>query len=98
MPRGRGWPKPGRLPVNVRFGEPVRPEDGELPPDFAARMRAALELLLEEDRTTWYEALKRDATGDLTPATGPKAAAWRRIWDAGEPVADPVHARRAWPR
>lgn len=97
MPRGRGWPAPGRKPVRVRFGEPVSPAEGELAPDFATRMRGALELLLEEDRTTWYEAMKRDARGERASAGGPQAARWRRIWEAGEPVADPL-ARRAWPR
>lgn len=98
MPRGRGWPAPGRKPVHVRFGRPVVPFPDELPPDFAARMRGELELLLEEDRTSWYEALKREARGELTAGAGPGGATWRRIWDAGEPVRDPALARRAWPR
>jgi 1-acyl-sn-glycerol-3-phosphate acyltransferase len=97
MPRGRGWPSPGRKPVHVRFGDAIRPEDSEDPATFSARMKHALTMLVEEDRTTWWDALRnqsRDALRDPRGQAG--AARWRRIWDASEPVHAP--SRRAWPR
>ncbi len=38
-PRGRNWPKPGRLPVGVVFSEPMRAEPGESAVAFTARIR-----------------------------------------------------------
>lgn len=42
-PRGSRWPKPGRLPVGVVFGAPLRAEPGESAMAFTARIRAAIE-------------------------------------------------------
>jgi len=42
-PRGSSWPKPGRLPVGVVFGAPMRPEPGETAVAFTARIRAEVE-------------------------------------------------------
>lgn len=95
MPRGRGWPAPGRRPVHVRFGDPLEPRQGEPIPEFTARMHAALALLLEEDRTTWYAAMRRSASGALSPGGDATAARWRRVWEASEPVGG--DRRRAWP-
>ncbi|TDC16982.1 lysophospholipid acyltransferase family protein, partial [Kribbella albertanoniae] len=33
MPRGRSWPVPGRPTVAVRYGDPIRPAEGESPRD-----------------------------------------------------------------
>jgi 1-acyl-sn-glycerol-3-phosphate acyltransferase len=41
-PRGSNWPKPGRLPVGVVFGEPMRAEEGETAAAFTARVRAEI--------------------------------------------------------
>jgi len=49
-PRGSSWPRPGRLPVGVAFGDPMRPEPGETPLDFSARLRA--EILRLKDANT----------------------------------------------
>jgi 1-acyl-sn-glycerol-3-phosphate acyltransferase len=38
MPRGRNWPIPGRSPVTVVFGAPMRANEGESAEDFAARL------------------------------------------------------------
>lgn len=40
MPRGRNWPIPGRTPVTVVFGAPMRAEDGETAEDFSQRLAA----------------------------------------------------------
>ncbi len=94
MPRGRGWPAPGRKPVSVRFGRAVTPVAGESPADFNERMKTALARLLDEDRTTWWESLRREAGGQTPSPGGPEAARWRRVWEASRPVA--ASKPRAW--
>lgn len=39
-PRGSSWPKPGRLPVTVVFGDPIAPIEGETARDLTARVQA----------------------------------------------------------
>ncbi|MCS0499781.1 lysophospholipid acyltransferase family protein [Protaetiibacter mangrovi] len=41
-PRGSSWPKAGRLPVGVVFGEPMRAEPDETAVAFTARVRAEI--------------------------------------------------------
>lgn len=38
MPRGTNWPKRGRMPIDVVFGEPMRPRMEESAQDFSARL------------------------------------------------------------
>lgn len=38
-PRGAHWPRPGRLPVGVAFGDPMRPEPDETAIAFSTRLR-----------------------------------------------------------
>ena len=40
MPRGQGWPCPGRRQLTIRFGEPLRPREGESVREFAPRIKA----------------------------------------------------------
>jgi 1-acyl-sn-glycerol-3-phosphate acyltransferase len=102
MPRGRAWPMPGRPPVGVRFGPPVRPQPGEEPRELSLRLRAALDRLIDEDRTDWWSATRRAAGGRSPAATGPVAAPWRRRWLASAPVAagpepaEPGEPPRPW--
>jgi 1-acyl-sn-glycerol-3-phosphate acyltransferase len=49
-PRGANWPRPGRLPVGVVFGDPMRPEPGENAIDFTERIRQEI-LHLKEIHT-----------------------------------------------
>jgi 1-acyl-sn-glycerol-3-phosphate acyltransferase len=96
MPRGRGWPKPGRPEVHVRYGRPLQLADGEAPRDFAGRIETSVAILLDEDRTDWYAAARRAAAGTTPAASGPAVAPWRRVWEAS---ASPVSRRpkpRAW--
>ena len=81
MPKGRSWPKPGRPPISVRYGRALRPEEGETHQDLSRRMTQAIAELLDEDRTTWWESLRR-AERDETPATsGPQGPSWLRVWE-----------------
>ncbi|NPC96540.1 lysophospholipid acyltransferase family protein [Nocardioides sp. zg-DK7169] len=81
MPRGQGWPSPGRRRLTIRFGEPLRPAEGESVREFAPRVRAALAQLLDEDATTWWDARRRAADGATPDPSGPDVAPWRRVWE-----------------
>lgn len=82
MPRGRGWPRPGRFPVSVRYGEPIFPEGGEQPRQFTQRLRHGVARLWDEDESTWWESLRREGDGVTTDPGGPTAPAWRRLWES----------------
>lgn len=86
MPRGRGWPRPGRPPVRVRFGRPVRPEAGERPGDYSDRIRRALEATIHEDRAGWWRSRRDLAVGEVPGEAGPDAADWRRKWESSRPL------------
>lgn len=93
MPRGRGWPVPGRQRVSVRFGRPLHPEEGESVRDFNARLSSAVARLWNEEDLGWYEAQREPAGPAAARPSGPgKAASWRRVWEAGRPL--PRDARR----
>ena len=96
MPRGAAWPVKGRRPVNVRFGRPVRPMPGEEPSEFNDRVRAGLAVALDEESTTWWDAIRREARGETPAGSGPDAARWRRIWEASRQFERPGRAP-AWP-
>jgi len=100
MPRGQGWPSPGRRQLTVRFGEPLHPGEGEAARDFAPRIKDAVSALLDEDRSTWWEARRRAASGATPDPGGPAIAEWRRVWEQTEPVGvDPTAAPlRPWRR
>jgi len=48
MPKGRSWPKRGRPPVAVVFGEPVIASEGESAVEFTARIRERVEGLYDQ--------------------------------------------------
>lgn len=97
MPKGKAWPAAGRPAVSVRYGRPLRAEAEERASHFSERIRQALAVTLDEDRSTWYEALRRDARGEVPDPGGPEAARWRRLWESSRPV--PRAGRRsAWSR
>lgn len=104
MPRGQGWPSPGRRPVTVRYGEPLYPEPEEGTREFAVRVRAAVGALLDEDETTWWDARRRVAAGTTPDPSGPDVAEWRRVWTQSAPprvggaAARPRHRWRRPPR
>jgi 1-acyl-sn-glycerol-3-phosphate acyltransferase len=86
MPRGRGWPRKGRFPISVRYGEPVTPQEDEDTSSFALRLQGALARVWHEDESTWWEALRREHDGELTAPTGPSGPRWRRVWEATRPL------------
>ena len=53
MPKGRSWPKPGKPPVGVVFGAPLRAEEGESALSLNARIQAAVRTLKVHN----YEAI-----------------------------------------
>jgi 1-acyl-sn-glycerol-3-phosphate acyltransferase len=95
MPRGRSWPKPGRPPVRIRFGLPIRALEGERAAAFSDRLRQGLGKVLEEDHSNWWNAIRLDASGELFDPGGPQVAAWRRMWESSRPVR-PSRARSVW--
>lgn len=86
MPKGRNWPRPGRPPVTLRFGTPIYPAEGETHQGFSRRMAQAVTQLHDEDRSTWWDALKRAETGDTPSLAGPSAPDWRRRWEGSRPI------------
>ena len=97
MPRGRSWPRKGRLPLSVRFGAPLYPETGEDFRSMSRRMQQAMARLWDEDATTWYQSLRREAEGTTPSLAGPQAPTWRRVWEASRPL--PRRTRpRVWSR
>jgi len=96
MPRGRGWPIPGRPSVAVRYGDPLTPAEGESAREFAPKISAAVSALLDEESTTWYEARRRVAAGASPSQSGPDAARWRRVWESTAPIKPAGAKRRAW--
>jgi len=91
MPRGTSWPAKGRKPVTVRFGRALYPRENETATGFNQRMRAGLAITLNEDRSTWWDAIR---TGTQDDAAGPQVARWRRVWEASAPMPE---RRRAFP-
>ena len=86
MPRGRAWPRPGRLPVRVRYGPPVWPTADDDAAALTDRVRAAVSRLLDEDGTDWYASMRRAAAGATPAIEGPPVARWRRVWESTAPV------------
>lgn len=100
MPRGQGWPSRGRRQLTIRFGEPIVAGPEESVRELAPRIKDAVAALLDEDRTTWWEARRRVAAGAVPDPSGPQVAQWRRVWEQAEsPVADaPARRLTAWRR
>jgi 1-acyl-sn-glycerol-3-phosphate acyltransferase len=87
MPKGRLWPKPGRPPIRIRYGGPLRPSEGETHQAFSLRMQSAIAELFDEDRSSWWEARRRAATGATPKLSGPSGPKWRRTWEGSRDIA-----------
>ena len=97
MPRGRGWPRRGRFPISLRYGAPIAPIPGEDHKVFSARIAKAVGRLWDEDQTTWWESLKREAEGKTPLPSGPQGARWRRVWESTRSIGGGP-PDRAWTR
>jgi 1-acyl-sn-glycerol-3-phosphate acyltransferase len=86
MPKGRNWPIKGRRPVSVRYGRPIVPVEGETHQEFSRRMAQAIGELHDEDRSTWWEALKRAEAGATPSLAGPAGPGWLRKWEGSRPI------------
>ncbi|MFF0018018.1 lysophospholipid acyltransferase family protein [Streptomyces sp. NPDC005374] len=87
MPRGRGWPVPGRPRVSVRFGQPLYPQQGESAWDFSSRLSEAVARLWNEEDLGWYGAMRESQESAVARPTGSgTAASWRRIWESSRPL------------
>jgi 1-acyl-sn-glycerol-3-phosphate acyltransferase len=95
MPRGRGWPRKGRFPISVRYGPPIHAEPEEDVRGLSERMGSSIARLMDEDRTTWWESLRREATGATPSVAGPDGAKWRRVWESTAPIAN-GHRTPVW--
>jgi 1-acyl-sn-glycerol-3-phosphate acyltransferase len=93
MPRGRGWPRPGRPPISVRYGAPIHPAASESTRVFMERLTDGVASLWDEDRTTWWESLRRAAEEGTPRAGGPPGPRWLRVWEASRPLARPRRPR-----
>lgn len=96
MPRGRGWPKPGRPEVHVRYGRPVTVQTDEDARSFGTRISAASATLLDEDRSDWYGARRRAAAGETPSPAGPQVAGWRRVWESTASPRSGAGRAKAW--
>ncbi len=72
--------------MSVRYGDPVYPNEGETHQAFSVRMSQAVAVLLDEDKTTWWESLRRAEQGATPAIIGPQGPEWRRKWDGSRPV------------
>ncbi|HET9722431.1 MAG TPA: lysophospholipid acyltransferase family protein [Actinomycetota bacterium] len=95
MPKGRSWPKRGRPPIRVRYGEALIPREGESHQDLSLRMQRAIAELFDEDRTSWWEARRRAANGETPKITGPAGPTWLRVWEGSRPIRRHGH-RPTW--
>jgi 1-acyl-sn-glycerol-3-phosphate acyltransferase len=76
MPRGSGWPQPGRPRITIRYGRPLYPAEGDKAGDFRRRMAEAVARLAAEEELGWYGALRAAADGTLeVPGYGSAQAA-----------------------
>jgi 1-acyl-sn-glycerol-3-phosphate acyltransferase len=90
MPRGRGWPRPGRTRVAVRYGAPIHPQPGETPRELAPRIATAVQELIAEDATSWWAVQRGSGAAEQAPPPG----SWRRIWEQTAAPAEGGKARR----
>jgi 1-acyl-sn-glycerol-3-phosphate acyltransferase len=86
MPKGRIWPRSGRPPVTLRYGTPFWPREGDTHQDLSRRMSAAVAELFHEERTTWWEAIRRAQRGETPSLVGPLGPDWVRRWEGSRPV------------
>ncbi len=103
LAKGSGRVRPG--PTEVRFGDPLRPEEREDARRFASRIERAVAVLADEAESDWWSARVRAAAGTTTPYRGPDVSPWRRAWSLPSSADPTAHGsekaasghRRTWP-
>jgi 1-acyl-sn-glycerol-3-phosphate acyltransferase len=85
-----------RSPVQVRFGSPMRPDEGEDARRFGTRIEAAMATLADEAHTDWWSARRRGAAGTTPSPRGPAVSSWRRAWALGPPPEDEEKDEGSW--
>jgi 1-acyl-sn-glycerol-3-phosphate acyltransferase len=83
LPKGGSGIRRSR--TTVTFGTPLRPDQGENPRRFSARIEASVATMANEATTDWWTARRQAAQGTTPPLQGPDASAWRRSWALAEP-------------
>lgn len=73
-PRGSSWPKPGRLPVGVIFGDPMTARPGESAAAFMERIKGVIEALIAEHGPRILGPRDRDPKTDRQAGTEPGGA------------------------
>jgi 1-acyl-sn-glycerol-3-phosphate acyltransferase len=86
MPKGRSWPRKGRPPIRVRYGQPVVPREGETHQQLSLRMQQAVAELFDEDRTSWWDSRRRAASHQTPKLAGPQGPGWLRTWEGSRPI------------
>jgi 1-acyl-sn-glycerol-3-phosphate acyltransferase len=81
LPKEGGRLRRGR--TTVRFGTPLRPDEGEDARRFGARLELALSAMADEARSDWWSARRRAAAGATPAPGGPALSPWRRAWALG---------------
>jgi 1-acyl-sn-glycerol-3-phosphate acyltransferase len=94
-PTGNRWIRSGRLPVSIRFGEAIVPQPGEDHRGFSRRMTQSVARLIDEDRTTWWEAIQREARDETPLPSGPAGPRWKRVWEGSRPL-ERLGPKKAW--
>ena len=80
----------------MRYGRPVRLQEGEESRAFGGRVASAVAALLDEDRDDWYAARRRAADGTTPSPTGPQVAHWRRVWESSASPTPRRAKAKAW--
>lgn len=97
----KGASRPTRHACTVTFGLPITPAEGEDARALNLRIEAAVNELADEQRTDWWGARQRAATGTTPPLSGPDMSGWRRNWAQTERKAVRAKAdeadRKRWP-
>lgn len=96
LPPWRTTVEPGRPPVSVLFGRPIRTGVGDEPSAVTDELAQAISTGLAEESRGWYGARRSQADGAEVPETAAAGeAGWRKIWKATATPTGPTR-RRVW--
>ncbi len=93
LPKGNSTPRPGSVEVN--FGAPLRPAEGEDARRFAVRLEKAVAELADETTSDWWSARLRAHADDTPGLQGPDDN-WIRDWRSPDRRPTPSDTDRRW--